>query len=137
MPADVTSVVAPEVARSAAPILIDDLRDPEVQHLRVRSCARQQDVLGLEVAVEHPFAVRGLDRLTDRLEDSHRAPRLEPAFALQDVTQVLAPDQLHHEIGAAIHERAVVEDGDDRRMLQPRDDLRFAPEALTRLEVAE
>ena len=46
--------------------------------------------------------------------------------------QILAAHVLHHQIGGAVGQRAVVEDRDDRRVLQARDQLRLAPEALAR-----
>ncbi len=47
-------------------------------------------------------------------------------LSLQEASKVLAAHVLHHEKGGAVRQRAVVEDGDDGRMLKPGDDLRFA-----------
>ena len=67
----------------------------------------------------------------------HRLGGVEPALALQHVAEILAADELHDQIGATVGERAVVVDGDDRRMLQARDDLRLAPEPAPGLRVVQ
>ncbi len=81
--------------------------------------------------------MRRFHRAAHGVEDRQRPLGFEPAFALQHVAQVLAAHQLHHEVGAAVRQRAVVEDRHDGRMLQAGDDLRLAPETLARVGVAE
>ena len=98
---------------------------------------RKQDVLGLEIAVQDAFPVRGLDRAADARQDPGRSDRVEAAFAHQHPSEVLASHQLHHQEGAAVRQRAVVEDRHDRWVLQPRHDLRLAAEPAPCLEVAE
>ena len=74
-----------------------ELRDAEVEHLGFDLAARQQDVLGLEVAMQDALLVRGLDRRADRRQDFHRPGRLEPSFAVQHPPQILAAHELHPE----------------------------------------
>ena len=111
------------------------LATPKSSTLAARATTRQQDVLRLEVAVQDAIAVGGANRGADGGQDAHRLGGVEPALALQHVAEVLAADELHDQIGATVGERAVVVDGDDRRMLQARDDLRLAPEPAPGLRV--
>ncbi len=131
---------APRLRPSSSPfggLVEHQLRDPEIEHLGRGATVRQQDVLRLQVAVQHAFAVRGADGGAHRRQDAHRLVGVQPALALEHVPEILAVDELHDEVGAAVGKRAVVVDRDDRGMLQPRDDLRLAPEPAPGLGVAE
>ena len=108
--------VSPRLVRDPAALAVrDQLRDAEVEHLGFDLAAGQQDVLGLEVAVQHALLVRRLDRRADRRQDPHRPRRLEPSFAVQHAAQILAAHQLHHQVRAAAGQRAEVEDRHDAR----------------------
>ena len=69
--------------------------------------------------------------------DARRARRRQAAFARQQAAEVLAAHELHHEVRGAVGERPVVENRHDRRVLQPRDELRLAAESVARVRVAQ
>jgi hypothetical protein len=105
------------------------LRQPEVGELRV---ARRgdQDVFGLDVAVQDAGAVRGGEAVGDACEQLERVAPV----ALRGVNPILersAVDELRDEI-LTIVELAGVVDGDDVRMVQRRGRLRFALEPAPR-----
>src|SRR5918993_768472 len=87
--------------------------------------------------MQHALLMRCLDGAADGCQDSYRVRRLEPSFAMQNATKILAAHELHHEVRAPRGERAEVEDGDDARVLQPRDELRLAAEPAPRAVVLE
>ena len=112
-----------------------------------RARAGHDQVAGLEVAVQEPVLVDGLhgarggeDQARGALVAGTRAGQLEGVVdrdalgvALAGLGQVLrqgAPlDQLHHEVGrqrVGLH----ADDAHDPRVIQPREDLALAPEAL-------
>ena len=119
--------------RGVAAIVVDDLRDAEIQHLRFDVVAGQQDVLGLQVAMKNTLAMGRLDRAADARQDSCGARGLEPSLADEHAAKILALDQFHHEVGAAVGQRAVIEDRDNGGVLQASDDLRLAPEPPARV----
>ena len=87
------------------------LATPKSSTLAATAAVRQQDVLRLQVAVQHAFAVRrARSPRTPRSGSRIARGGVEPPFALQHVPQILAAHQLHDQVGAAVGERAVVED---------------------------
>ena len=48
-----------------APVVADELRDAEIEDFDLGVAIAQQDVLGLQVAVQDALAVRGIDRRAD------------------------------------------------------------------------
>ncbi len=93
-------------------------REAEVQNLH-RAVRRQEDVLRLQVAMDHAARVRGRQAVGDGGGDPNGlAPR---ADALRDPrTQRLAFEQLHHRDGHAVDHGELV-NGQDARMRQRRD----------------
>ena len=107
-------------------------RDPEVGDLRV--AVPHQHVLRLDVAVDDAVRVRkgkGATDLDGELQGpSHRqGPR-----APDQLLQVLALDVLEDDVLHPVR-LAPVDDGDDVRVVEPRDGERLAPEALDVLGV--
>jgi hypothetical protein len=93
------------------------------------------DVAGLQIAMDHPLAVRVRDRLGDRQQvGNEREPLVERAGLLDGVGERAAGDQLHGEEGLAGGPASTLVHGHDRRMLQPRSDAHFSTE--TRLGVS-
>jgi len=74
----------------------------EVGHLDA-AVRRQEDVPGLDVAVDDTAAVGGVERLGDLSCYLGCSTRQELALGLDDVAQGPPPDQLHHhEVGAVL-----------------------------------
>ena len=90
-------------------------RDPEVHHHRPPVV--QQDVLGLDVAVDHPVAVRVVQRVGHLGGDPHRLVDAELRLAVQLVADRLALDVGHDVVEEAVG-LARVEQRQDVRVLQ-------------------
>ena len=105
---------------------LDEARDPPVhdEHLAERA---DHDVLGLQVAVDHAVRVRERDGIADALED---AEALRQRHARRERVEPRSVDPLHRVEDAAVRQRAGVVDGNDPRMLEPRDDARLAQHPL-------
>ena len=76
------------------------LGQPEVRHPHPAATV-EQDIAGLDVAVDDslgPGSIQALDTLT---QDSQRLLRWEPSFTAQALGQALALDVLHHHVVAA------------------------------------
>jgi hypothetical protein len=105
---------------------------PKSAHQRVRP--REQDVLRLDVAVDHPFAVGVLQRVGRLAGDPERVLDRELDLALEPVAQALAPDERHGEPeqrrGPGDRHFARVEHREDVGMLQPRGQPDLALEPL-------
>jgi hypothetical protein len=54
-----------------------------------------QDVLGLQVAVDHALGMRVVQRIAQLVEDGRDVPRLEGRIGVDVLSQRLAIDQLH------------------------------------------
>ena len=107
---------------------VEALGDAEVgeQHPAV---GRDQDVAGLDVAVDQAGAVRGVERAGDAGADVHRELGAEPLLLVEQLAQALAVDELHHDgLAAVVVDRVV--DGDDVRVVQLGDGDRLATEPL-------
>ena len=90
----------------------------------------EEDVLGLEIAVDDAGGVRGLERAADLHGDLRGAHRLEAPLVREHVGEVDAVEVLHDEVGAAVLGRAEVGDVDDVRVADARGRARLAAEAL-------
>ena len=95
-------------------------RHAEIREDRV--AAQQQDVLGLDIAVDHPLGVRLRERVGDLVQDPHRVGDGQPAFARQPVPQRL-PRHERHDVEQQVVSRAGRQDGEDVGMLQVRGEL--------------
>ena len=89
----------------------------------------QQDVLGLDVAVDHAVAVGVVERVGDFGRDPDRIVDRELLLAGQPIAQRFALDERHHVVSGAVH-FARVDQAEDVRMLQGRDRLDLAQEPL-------
>ena len=102
-------------------------RDAEVGHQR--GAVVQQDVLGLDVAVDHVVAVGVVERGGHLARDPHRVGHRQLLLAVHPVAHRLALDVRHH-----IEEEAVglaaVEERQDVRVLQVGGGLDLAEEPL-------
>jgi hypothetical protein len=88
-----------------------------------------EDVRGLDVTVDEPSPVRGVERLGDLGEDRRRAHGLERPLPLDDAVKVPALDQAHREVDESVAlPRAV--DRDDVRVLEARGNTRLTQETL-------
>lgn len=111
-------------ARAPLALRVDRPGDTEIDHLRYRTSVdgRDQDVRGLEVAVDDPLLMRMVDRAADRHEELDSA-RDRQAVAIAVLGDRRSVDQLHREVGAAVGSDARVEDLGDRSVLHPRQRL--------------
>ena len=111
-------------------------RDAEVQHLdevRLAVARDEEDVLGLEIAVDDAGGVRGGQRAADLDRDLAGPVRVEAALVRQHVGEIDPVEVLHDEVGAAVVGRAEVHHVDDVGMADARGGARLAPEPLDQL----
>jgi hypothetical protein len=97
---------------------------------------RQQDVLGLDVAVHQPRGVRGGEGDEHRFDEVERPGGRQGALLVQHVAQRAARDELHDEVrGAGARVGALVVDGDDLGARQPGGRAGLPGEALDEVGV--
>ena len=80
---------------------VGELRDPEVHQLDQPLPAdrpAQEDVLGLQVAMDDAGAVRRVEARERLADDPHREPGVEAAMGLDQVGQRAALEQLHDDV---------------------------------------
>ena len=94
-----------------------------------RPAVVQQDVLGLDVAVDHAVPVRIVERVGDFARDPHRFVDAELRLAIQLLAERLALDVGHDVVEEAVR-RARIEQRQDVRMLQRRRRLDLDDEPL-------
>jgi hypothetical protein len=103
-------------------------RDPEVGHERVAVVGEEQ-VLGLDVAVDDAVAMRVLERLRRLAGDTERVLDRELPLPPEPVAERFALDERHREPEAS-GRLAGVEDRQDVGMLEPRGEPDLSEEAL-------
>ena len=105
-------------------------RDAEVGDQGV--ALREQNVLGLHVAVDQPFSVGVVQRLAGLAHQAQCLGDGERALARDPLAQGLAVHVRHDVVGAGrrLVGGAGVEQGEDVGVLQPREDLDLEQEAL-------
>ena len=103
-----------------------EVHDPDPR--RPAFLARDHDVLGLDVAVDHVARVAVLERIGDLDGDVENFTEAERS-APEDAAQVRPLDDRHHEKERAVVAADVV-DRDDPGMVHLSDDLRLALESL-------
>ena len=101
-------------------------RDAEVGELGAR-LRIEHHVRRLDVAMDDAGVVRELERVEQLAHDAHRFPDVEALVRVEEVLQLLAADELHHQVGDVAFLGEVVH-LHDVRMVQPRDGLRLARE---------
>jgi hypothetical protein len=82
-------------------------RDSEIRHHR--AAIMQQDVLRLDVAVDHPVAVRVVEGVSDLGRDPHRFVDAQLRLAVQFVAQRLTFDERHYRIEEAVRLPRIME----------------------------
>ena len=122
------------VGEAAAAGAAHRARDAEVADERVPF--GEQDVLGLDVAMDDVVRVRVRERVGDFAREADRLVDGELAFALEAPAQRLARDVRHHVEERALELAGVVE-REDVRMLQAREQRDLAAKALGRLSVGD
>ena len=108
--------------------------EAEVGHLHV-PLGRDEDVLGLDVAVQDVAAMGRAGALEDRGDEVERLARGEGALLLEEVAQGLPIDELHREEEETVV-LTLVEHADDVRVRQPRRRPRLPAESPDELGVA-
>ena len=101
---------------------IEDLDDLLVVH------ARQEDIGGLEVTVDDARAVRASQGLAHLRADDPGLPQREAPLAFEAVAEVLAEQQLHHDVGEVLVD-AMVEHLDHVGAPEPRRGSRLPRES--------
>ena len=107
-------------------------REAEVEELqagRPARAARQEEVVGLDVAVDEAGRVRGGEDVERPVEDPGGLEERDRLAERQLVPEGAAGQELHHEERAAGAQLAVVVDGDGVRVAEPGRQPRLAPEA--------
>ena len=105
-------------------------RDPEVRDQGV--ALREQDVLGLHVAMNQPLPVGVVERFAGLPHQAERLRHGERALAGEPLAQGLAVHVRHdvERAGRRLVGGAGVEQGEDVGVLEPREDLDLEQEAL-------
>jgi hypothetical protein len=104
------------------------LGEPKVRQVDV-VLGGQQDVGGLDVAVDEAGAVRRVERRPDLADDPRRTLGRKPALAAHQAADVVAGDVAHRDVRDAVLLARVI-DRDDVGVVDRRGDLRLAHEAL-------
>ena len=103
------------------------LRETEIG--QVAAVARaDQDVSGLHIPVNQPALVCGVERLSDRPEQAHRAVGVEPSLALEHAPQVSALHVAHRQEQPSIGLPRGV-DGNDAGVVERGRDTALSEEA--------
>ena len=113
--------------RSFGRLVVDDPRQPEVEHLHV-AVGADHDVLGLDVPVDDAGGVRGGERARHLPADVDR--RRERLRALDERAQRPPVDELLDDEELAVRRLADFVDGDDVGVVEGRGGARLAQEAL-------
>ena len=96
----------------------------------------EQDVGGLDVAVDEPGIVRGVERVGHMGHDRRRVLRRERPGGGDPLAQIVAVDEPHGDVRPSVA-LAVVVDRDDVGVLDRRRGTRLAQEALANAWIAE
>src|SRR5262249_8221300 len=91
---------------------------------------------GLQIAVQHATGVSMVDRVRQIHQHVERALYRKPLDPPEPGAQVLALDVLHRQVRTARREDTKIVALNDRRLRQPLDDPRLAPEARHEFAVA-
>ena len=101
----------------------------QTRHVTV-ALAREEDVLGLQVAMHEPRGVRGFDRVEDGQHDRRSLGDRERPSALEPSSERLALEELHDEERRAVVAFLDLTQLDDVRVLHGGGRARLAQEAL-------
>ena len=124
------------------PVLVRPLRSRVLDHAEVGQVdllggLRDQDVPGLDVAMDQVALVRGVEAVRGLLEDEQRPPHPQRAFATDQGLEIAALDVAHRDEELAV-DLAGVEDRHDVGVVELGCPARLALEAVAvRLVVAE
>jgi hypothetical protein len=110
------------------PVDVERVGDAEVGHLRP-PVAVDQDILGLDVAVDEPVLVREREPAGDLECELDRFARFERPLLVEELLQVHAVDVFEDDELPTVL-LAAVDHGDDVRMSELRDRASLAAEAL-------
>ena len=111
------------------------LGDAEVDQDRARAAGavgREEDVGGLDVAVDDGLGVGRRQRARHRRDDRQRVGHGQPAAGRQRPAEVGAGEELHRQVRAAVVDGAPRDQLDDVGVLDPHHDLGLAEEARHR-----
>lgn len=103
-----------------------DRRPAEVGHLCV-VVGVEQDVLGLDVAVDHVVAVEEGERVGDLADPPRHLRLVEALLLLQQLEELAVRRELGHEVHALLVVEVAVQ-AEHARVLEPRLDLHLLPQ---------
>ena len=109
-------------------VFVDDSRNAEIQQLRL-AIFRYQDIRRLDVAMDDEVAMGVLHRRAHLKEQQHALAQVGPMVFAPGI-DALALDVLHRQERLAVCQHAAIEQMRNARMLQPRQHLPLAGEAL-------
>src|SRR3954468_7197333 len=104
-------------------------RDAEIGEHRTAGTALEQNVLGLEIAMDDTLAVRVVERQGEVVERATRFLRLQRALYTQPFGERLTMHVLHHDVDELLYFAEGVH-RDDVRVAQPRCHARLTTESL-------
>jgi hypothetical protein len=122
-------------ARGAGNARVERLGDAEVEQLRV-AAAVDEDVAGLDVAMNDQRAVHRIDRGEHLQKQRDARARIQRVFAAP-VVDAQAVDVFHDDVGLTRRGGAAVEHARDVRVIEPGQELAFAFGAADRVGIAE
>ena len=108
-----------------------DPRDSEIGDLHL-AARGQDDVGGLDIAMDHPARVRDVERQQELRHDRHDVRQVEAGLPVQVSAQARAFDEFHRDVGDVLV-LAVLVDADDVGMVDPPGGARLVLEAADEL----
>jgi hypothetical protein len=109
---------------------VHDLGDAEIQNLHEPAAVglEQEDVVGLEVAVDDPHGVRSGERLRNLAADVQSVAERDPTLAIDGLSEGDALQIFHHDVRGAVGKPSEIEHLHDVRAADRRGRLRLGHE---------
>ena len=130
---------ARELARVGEVLVLGAAREAEVREVDLAEriyavLTSEEDIARLDVAMDEPFAVAGVEGEGDAFENRQREGRVQTTVLLEQALEVAAVDVAHGEVEVPLCLPGLV-DRDDLRTLERGGDARFPQETLAEARV--